>query len=66
MEQTQCSSCYFSAVCSDSEICGYYYPIDEEAISISIDTAIEENRVKFREEWYVYLEDAVIFSDSHV
>lgn len=44
----KCESCYWAEQCLDNEVCEDFTPIEE----LDIDELIEDNRVKFRKEWF--------------
>lgn len=50
-------SCYFCGTCKNMDCrgCKHYYPITDEATDKMIDKIIENERERFRTEWFRYV-----------
>lgn len=52
-----CSHCYYRGDCFQRTVCDDYYPIGRIAEDNAMDEYIEEERIKFYEEWFEYINE---------
>lgn len=57
MSHKRCVNCYYGDLCQCDEVCEDYTPVNERSIDEEIDNMVEKNRIAFRAEWFIYIED---------
>ena len=57
MHRASCCYCCFYRTCTGGGVCEHYYPVGERAENDREQRAIEDGRVRFREDYLEYIRE---------
>lgn len=61
MPRRKCSKCLYKDSCDGNNVCGYFYPIDDELIDKEIMVENAKAYEEFLEQWRAYVSEDYFF-----